>query len=200
MGRGRLLAVNDGRPETSGPDRWITARLYVGDRSIRLAQYILLGIGGIRALRALGIEPGIVHLNEGHAALAPLELARADVEAGRPFDEAVAAARERTVFTTHTPVAAGNETFSPEEVIEALGDFPARLDAEEYRFLGLGRVHPEDPYEGFGLTPLGIRMSRSANAVSERHGRGARQMWSRLFPGRPSQEVPIGDVTHRVHL
>jgi starch phosphorylase len=154
----------------------------------------------VRALRALGIEPGIVHLNEGHAALAPLELARTEIEAGQSFDQAIAAARERTVFTTHTPVAAGNEAYAPEEVIEALGDFPAKLDAEEYRFLGLGRIHPEDPYEGFGLTPLGIRMSHSANAVSERHGWVARDMWHRLFPGRPVDEVPIAHVTNGVHV
>ena len=102
-------------------------RLYIGDRRVRLAQYALLGIGGIRALRAMGVEPGIVHLNEGHAALAPLELAQV-IAAGRPFEEAVAAARERTVFTTHTPVAAGNEIYSAEEILR-----PARLSQDDTR-------------------------------------------------------------------
>src|SRR5207244_13261926 len=101
------------------------------------------------------MEPGVVHLNEGHAALAPLELARADVAAGHSLDDALTAAKDRTVFTTHTPVAAGNETYSGEEILEVLGDFVSELSADEQTFLGLGRVHPDDPDEGFSLTPLG---------------------------------------------
>jgi glycogen phosphorylase len=200
VGRIPLYLLDAQRPENTRTDRWITARLYVNDRKIRLAQYALLGIGGARALRSLGIDPGIVHLNEGHAALAPLEFARADVEAGTPFDEALAAARERTVFTTHTPVSAGNESYSPEELADVLGDFPAQLGVEEQRFLGLGRIHPDDSREGFGLTPLGIRLSRTANGVSRRHGAVARTMWHVLFPGRAAEDVPIGHVTNGVHL
>ncbi len=200
VGRVPLFLLDAQRPENTRSDRWITARLYVGSRRIRLAQYALLGIGGIRALRAMGIEPSIVHLNEGHAALAPLELARADVAAGVPFEEALALARSRTVFTTHTPVAAGNEAYSPEELFEALGDYPRGLGIDEHRFLSLGLVHPDDPDEGFGLTPLGIRVSRTSNAVSRQHGHVARAMWQPLFPDLPPEMVPIGHVTNGVHL
>jgi glycogen phosphorylase len=201
IGRVPLFLLDAQRPENSRTDRWITARLYVSDRRIRLLQYALLGIGGVRALRAMGIEPGLVHLNEGHAALAPLELARAWVEAGRPFEEAIAEARQRTVFTTHTPVAAGNETYATEEILEALGDmFAAELDTDEHRLLGLGRIHPDDPDEGFGLTPLGIRLSRSANAVSRRHEAVAKAMWQPMFPGRSPDQIPIGHVTNGVHV
>jgi glycogen phosphorylase len=200
VGRVPLFLLDTQRAENSRSDRWITARLYVGDRKLRLAQYALLGIGGIQALQAMGFDPAIVHMNEGHAALAPLELALADVRAGRGFDEALEAARERTVFTTHTPVAAGNETYTAEEVAEVLGDFPSKLGIDEQRFLGLGRAHPEDPEEPLGLTPLGIRVSRTSNGVSEVHGRVARGMWHHLFPDRPVEEVPIGHVTNGVHL
>jgi starch phosphorylase len=200
VGRVPLYLLDAQRPENSRADRWITARLYVGDRQVRLAQYALLGMGGIRVLRALGIEPAVVHLNEGHAGLAPVELAARDVEAGAAFDSALASARERTVFTTHTPVAAGNESYGAEELYEALGDLPGRLGVDEQRFLALGRVHPDDRDEAFGVTPLGIRVSRSSNAVSRRHGDVAREMWQPLFPDRPAQNVPIGHVTNGVHV
>ena len=111
VGRVPLFLLDADLPENGPLERWITARLYEADEHTRLAQYVLLGIGGIRALRALGIEPGVVHLNEGHAAMAPLELARPALQAGEPLDDALTAARQRTVFTTHTPVAAGNDSY-----------------------------------------------------------------------------------------
>ena len=116
VGRVPLFLLDTDLPENDPVDRWITSRLYVGDRDTRLAQYALLGIGGVRALRAVGVEPGVLHLNEGHPALAPLELAAADVACGASFDEALEAARARTVFTTHTPVPAGNETYPAEQM------------------------------------------------------------------------------------
>jgi glycogen phosphorylase len=200
VGRVPLYLLDAARPENSRVDQWITSRLYVGDRTIRLAQYALLGVGGIRALRALGIDPAVIHLNEGHAALAPLELAREEVAAGRPFEEALAHARERTVFTTHTPVPAGNETYSAEQVREVLGDLSSYLGADEGTVLGLGRSRPEDQEEPLGLTVLGIRASRAANAVSEVHGQVSRVMWHHLFPGRSTEDVPIRHVTNGVHL
>jgi starch phosphorylase len=200
VGRVPLYLLDARRPENSRIDRWITARLYVGDRSLRLTQYAILGAGAIRALRALGIDPSVVHLNEGHAVLAPLELARTGVEAGLPFSEAMAAARARTVFTTHTPVLAGNEAFSVEEIEDVMGDLPSSLGIDREELLGVGRTHPEDGNEPFGLTVLGIRMARAANGVSRRHGEVARSMWSAIFPGRPVEDVPIGHVTNGVHL
>jgi starch phosphorylase len=152
----------------------------------------------VRVLRALGIEPGLVHLNEGHAAFAPLELARADVAAGADPPAALARARERTVFTTHTPVAAGNDTYDWALARQALGSLPANLGLSADDVLTLGETHP---FEGrVGVTQLGLRLSRAANGVARRHGEVARAMWQPLFPDRPVDEVPIGHVTNGVHL
>jgi glycogen phosphorylase len=187
------LGVND------PVQRWTTGRLYDASRAIRLAQYGLLGIGGIRVLRALGIEPAVIHLNEGHPALAALELAAEEVARGSSLDDALAAARSRVVFTTHTPVAAGNETYSPEEMTAAYGDLAARLGLDLEAFLGLMRVDPDDPGEHPGMTPLALRMSRRRNAVSRLHGEVARQMWQPLFGGAV-EDVPIAHVTNGAHV
>ena len=140
--------------------RWTTGRLYDASRAIRLAQYGVLGMGGVRLLRALGIEPAVIHLNEGHPALAALELAAEDVAGGASLDDALAAGRSRVVFTTHTPVAAGNETYSPDELAAAYGDLAARLGLDLDAFLGLMRIDPADAGEHPGMTPLALRMSR----------------------------------------
>jgi starch phosphorylase len=200
IGRVPLFLLDTRRPENSRVDRWITSRVYIGDRKIRLAQYALLGIGAIRALEAMGIEPGIIHLNEGHAALAPLELTRERVAAGEEFATALDEARQRTVFTTHTPVPAGNEQYSADELADVLGDYTGRLGASERDFLALGRTRPADASEPFGLTVLGLRVSRSANGVSRLHGKVARTMWRSLYPRRRVDRVPIGHVTNGVHL
>ncbi|MBV9101197.1 MAG: alpha-glucan family phosphorylase [Candidatus Dormibacteraeota bacterium] len=200
VGRVPLFLLDAERPENSRVDQWITSRLYVGDRASRLAQYALLGIGSMRVLDAMGMDPCVVHLNEGHAALAPLELARRDIAAGRPRHEAFAAARERTVFTTHTPVGAGNEGYETSEIADVLAGFPEQVGLDFDGFLHLGRTHPDNPHEAFVMTPLGIKMSRAANGVSRRHGDVARQMWQPLFPERPIDTVPIGHVTNGVHV
>jgi glycogen phosphorylase len=199
VGRVPLYLLDTERPENDVVDRWITSRLYVGDRDLRLAQYALLGRGGVRALRVLGIDPGVLHLNEGHAAMAPLELARDEVAAGRSFDDAVEAARARTVFTTHTPVEAGNESFSPEAFLGLLGGLPDELGVAPETVLDLGRARPGEG--DVGITVLGLRLSRSANGVSARHGQVARAMWRPLYPDAGSEEdVPIGHVTNGVHV
>jgi starch phosphorylase len=200
VGRVPLFLLDADRPENSRVDRWITSRLYVGDRAIRLAQYALLGIGSMRALEAMGMDPSVVHLNEGHAALAPLELARRDITLGESRHQAYAAARDRTVFTTHTPVGAGNEGYETSEIAEVLSGFPEQVGLDFDSFLHLGRTHPDNPHEPFVMTPLGIKMSRAANGVSRRHGEVARQMWQPLFPERPVDTVPIGHVTNGVHV
>ena len=200
VGRTPLFLLDAERPENSRVDRWITGRLYVADREIRLAQYALLGIGSIRALRAMGIDPCIVHLNEGHGGLAPLEMARLEMAAGRDRATAFSMARERTVFTTHTPVAAGNEGYDVSEIESVLGDYPVEVGLDHGGFLHLGRTHPDNPHEPFVMTPLGIKMSRFANGVSRRHGEVARQMWQPLFPERPAETVPVGYVTNGVHV
>lgn len=200
VGRVPLYLLDAAVPENAPEDRSITARLYTGERRLRLAQYALLGIGGVRALRALGVDPAVLHLNEGHASLAPLELARERVQEGRPFQEALEDARARTVFTTHTPVPAGNETYLAEELREALGEELEAMGVGPEEVFGLGRARPQDRAEPVGLTVLGIRTSRGTNGVSRRHGQVARRMWRHLFPGRPEDQVPIGEVTNGVHL
>ncbi len=126
VGRVPLFLLDTDIPQNGPLERWITARLYDADQDTRLSQYVLLGVGGIRALRALGVEPGVVHLNEGHAALAPVELAAPDLRSGMALEQALQAARERTVFTTHTPVAAGNDSYPPEQAAAAIGPLAAR--------------------------------------------------------------------------
>jgi starch phosphorylase len=200
VGRVPLFLLDASRPENAEADQWITARLYVGDRRLRLAQYALLGIGGVRALRALAIDPAILHVNEGHAALAPVELAREGIVGGLPFEAAIDAAAARTRFTTHTPVPAGNELYGADELLEALATFRGELRLDEKEFLGLGRTNPQDAEEPFGMTQLGIRLSAARNGVSRRHGAVARAMWQPMFPDRAEDEVPITHVTNGVHL
>jgi len=180
----------------NGPvERWITGRLYESDPATRLAQYVLLGIGGVRALRAVGVEPGLIHLNEGHAALAPLALSEADDD-----DAGLGRARSRTVFTTHTPVPAGNDCYPSERVDHAIARLTAELGRPTGDVIAIGRTNPEDPGEPFGVTQAALRLSRAANGVSRRHGEVSRQMWSGLWPGRTADEVPIGHVTNGVHV
>jgi starch phosphorylase len=141
----------------------------------------------------------VIHLNEGHAAFAALELAREEVARGRPFDAALETARSRVVFTTHTPVAAGNEEYTAREMLETIEGYVKQLGLAPEAVLALGRRHPASK-ESFGLTQLALRTSRTANGVSRLHGRVARAMWQELWPGRSVEEVPIGHVTNGVHV
>jgi glycogen phosphorylase len=200
VGRVPLYLLDSDRPENSQVARWITARLYTGGRDLRLAQYALLGVGGMRALRAMGIEPCVVHLNEGHAALTSLELARGELTDGVTLEDALAAARSRTVFTTHTPVPAGNDTYEPAQIADSLGTLAGGVGLALDDAIKLGRSRPDDTGEPFGVTQFALRTSRSANGVSRRHGEVARGMWAPLWPEVPIAEVPIGYVTNGVHL
>jgi starch phosphorylase len=166
VGRVPLLLLDADRPENDLTDRWITSRLYVGDPGVRLGQYALLGIGGVRALAALGIEPGVVHLNEGHAAMACLELARTSGD----FE----AVRQRTVFTTHTPVPAGNDTYPAAQMAEVLSGIASQMGVDADSLVRRGRTHPDESAEPFGVTQFALRSSRMANGVSARHGEVAR--------------------------
>lgn len=200
VGRVPLLLLDTEVPENDHVQRWTTARLYEGNRAVRLAQYGLLGLGGARTLQALGIEPAAIHLNEGHPALAALELAAQRVDAGTPLEEALAAVSERVVFTTHTPVQAGNETYDAAEFLQAFGALASRLRLDEGAFLDLCRTRPGDPDDRPGMTPLAIRLSRARNGVSRLHGEVARRMWQPLFPGSEAIDVPITHVTNGAHL
>jgi starch phosphorylase len=200
VGRVPLYLLDAERPENDQIRRWITSRLYVGDPDTRLAQYILLGVGGMRALRAMGIVPGLVHLNEGHAAFAALELARQEVEGGLDPEAAFDAARARTIFTTHTPVPAGNDTYDSGQVADALRGLTEGLGIDVEAVIRRGRTNPDDGWEPFGVTQFALRTSRAANGVSRRHGEVARDMWQVLWPGRPVDEVPIGHITNGAHV
>ena len=192
VGRVPLYLMDANRDDNSIADRWITARLYVGDRTVRLEQYALLGVGGMRLLRALGIEPSRVHINEGHGAFAPLELASEEAAGGVDLDAALEHARAKTIFTTHTPVAAGNEAYDTSLMLEVLGGL-----IEPDRLSRLGSAG--DP-GSIGMTSLALRVSSTANAVSELHGQVARSMWRPLFDVGSEDEVPIGHVTNGVHV
>ncbi|HME73832.1 MAG TPA: alpha-glucan family phosphorylase [Myxococcota bacterium] len=199
FGQVPVFLLDTDRPDNHPIDRLITGRLYVGDRHTRLAQYAVLGCGGVRALRAMGIEPSLIHLNEGHAALSVFERIGELLKGGATLEHALARVRETTVFTTHTPVAAGNEWYTREEVEPVLGDLVRELHLPDSVFYDLGRFHPGDEREPVNLTPLALRMSRTSIGVSERHGEVSRSMWRSLWPDREPAEVPIGYVTNGVH-
>ncbi len=200
VGRTPLYLLDTEVPENDPVRRWTTQRLYEGNRATRLAQYALLGIGGVRTLQALGIEPAVYHLNEGHPSLGVLELAAQAVASGAEADEAIEVARGRFVFTTHTPVPAGNETYGADEVLAAYDDLPDRLGIGRDGFVDLCRARPGDAGEPPGLTPLALRVSRRRNGVSRLHGRVARRMWQPMFPDRAVDDVPITHVTNGAHL
>lgn len=199
FGRVPLYLLNTDREDNHAIDRWITGRLYIGDRHVRLAQYAVLGVGGVRALQTLGIEPYLVHLNEGHAALSGFERARLRAGNGASFAAAFDEVRQQTVFTTHTPVPAGNEGYSVDEVEPVLGRFADTLGIARTEFYGYGRVNPGEPAEPVSITTLALRCSRAANGVSRRHGEVARHMWQPLWPHLPADAVPIAHITNGVH-
>jgi glycogen phosphorylase len=200
IGRVPLFLLDTELPENDPVRRWTTARLYEGNRAIRLAQYALLGVGGVRALAALGIEPAVYHFNEGHPALGALELAARAVAAGAGLDDALARARDQIVFTTHTPVPAGNETYGLDELESAFDGLPERLGTDWPTIARLCRVHPDDESEAPGMTPLALRLSRSRNGVSRLHGTVARRMWRELYDVGADDDVPITHVTNGAHL
>jgi len=201
VGRIRLFLLDSDVEENDEQDRGLTARLYGGDRHMRARQELLLGVGGVRALHAMGIRPGVYHLNEGHSAFAPLEATRELMaREGRSFADASFQVASRTVFTTHTPVPAGHDRFEPDLVEQQLGPLRDALGISERELLGLGRVRPDDGYETFCMTVLALKLSHRANGVSALHGQVSRKMWTCLWPGRPEQDVPIGHITNGVHL
>ncbi len=195
-----LFLLDTEVPGNAPRQRFVSARLYEGNRQIRLAQYALLGIGGMRVLDALGVDPSIIHMNEGHPATATMELVSREKERGASFAEAHEKVRRRVVFTTHTPVPAGNETYAMDEVMTVFPGVARRLSGDMENLLSLGRFNPADRDEPIGMTALAMRMSRSTNGVSKIHGGVARRMWQGLFPGRSAEEVPITHVTNGVHV
>jgi glycogen phosphorylase len=201
VGRVPLYLLDTNLDENAPEDRDITDRLYGGDLELRLRQELVLGVGGVRALAALGIDPPIHHMNEGHSAFAALERTRRYMESfGLGFDAAAEAATAGTVFTTHTPVPAGHDAFPPDLLLSYLGDYAGTLGLDHDRFLALGRPRGAGPDEPFSMTVLAMRMATATNGVSRLHGEVSRAMWRGLWPGVPEDDVPIGHVTNGVHL
>ena len=192
VGRCTLLLLDSNVEGNAPEDRELTSRLYGGDGRVRIRQELLLGVGGFRALRAMGISPGVLHLNEGHSAFAVLEAIRVRMEEeGCGFEEAVRVVSREVVFTTHTPVPAGHDRFDWHLMEEHLGPLREALGLSAERLMGYGRVNPHDGGELFCMTVLALKLSRRANAVSSLHGEVSRAMWTGLYPGKVEDEVPI---------
>jgi starch phosphorylase len=199
IGRVQLYLLDTDLEENAPWDRELSARLYGGDRETRVQQEIILGIGGVRALKALGVTPAVFHLNEGHAAFVVLQRIRDAIEAGATFDAALEEIRQTTVFTTHTPVPAGHDAFSFQMVEKHLEGCWGTLGPHRDRFLALG-AHDNGRGAQFNMTALAMRSAGAINAVSALHGKVTREMWGGMWPGVSEPERPVGFVTNGVHL
>jgi len=199
VGRAPVYLLDTNHPDNEQHFRDLTRRVYGGDSTTRIMQEIVLGVGGVRLLRALDVRPSVFHLNEGHAAFLTLELIREKMAAGRTFDDAFAATRQECHFTTHTPVEAGHDRFSSDLLDYAGRKFRENLKLTQEQLMALGRVKPADAHEPFCMTVLALKCSRAANGVSELHGRVSRQMWRTLHPNLSAEQVPIGHITNGIH-
>jgi len=200
VGRAVVYLLDSNRPENPEHHRDLTRRVYGGDNAMRIMQEVLLGVGGVRLLRALGVQPRVFHMNEGHAAFLTLELIREKMAGGLSFEQATAKTREQCIFTTHTPVEAGHDRFGRDLVSYSLMKIMGQLKISLDDMMALGRVDPGNQDELFCMTVLGLKHSRAANAVSELHGRVSRQMWHCLWPDKTADQAPIGHITNGIHL
>lgn len=200
VGRVDLYLLDTDHPDNDTIDRWLTGHLYGGNQETRIAQEIVLGIGGVRALHHMGIIPSIYHLNEGHAAFSLLEVARLEMEKnGKTFYEIEETVRQKCVFTTHTPVPAGHDVFSTDLMDSYFSHYWPLLKLNREQFLALGARRLGDPWEPFGMTVIALRMCRNSNAVSALHGKVSREMWHVLYPDKREDQVPINSITNGVH-
>ena len=201
VGRCDLFLLDSNVPGNAPEDLDTTSRLYGGDSRTRIRQELLLGVGGFRALKAMGITPGVLHLNEGHSGFAVFEAIRSRMEEeGLDFYAAASQIPREVIFTTHTPVPAGHDRFHPDLIEEHLGPLRDQLGISHENLMGFGREHPSDQGEPFCMTVLGLKLARRVNAVSSLHGEVSRAMWKDLYPGRPEDAVPIGHITNGVHV
>ncbi len=201
VGRCDLLLLDSNVAGNAPEDLDTTSRLYGGDARTRIRQELLLGVGGFRALKAMGITPGVLHLNEGHSGFAVFEAIRSRMEEeGLDFYAAARQIPREVIFTTHTPVPAGHDRFSPDLIEEHLGPLRDQLGISHENLMGFGREHPTDYGESFCMTVLGLKLARRVNAVSSLHGEVSRAMWRGLYPDGPEDAVPIGHVTNGVHV
>ena len=201
VGRCDLLLLDSNVEGNAPEDRELTSRLYGGDARVRIRQELLLGLGGFRALKAMGVTPGVLHLNEGHSGFAVLEaIANRMQEEGDSFERALPRVAREVVFTTHTPVPAGHDRFHNSLIEEHLGPLRDTLGISQDHLMSLGRENRDNYEEDFCMTVLGLKLSRRANAVSALHGQVSREMWTVLYPGKIEDDVPIGHITNGVHV
>ncbi len=202
MDIGRVsIVLLDADIDANGFDnKFLTRRLYGGDRKTRLQQEMILGIGGIRMLRALDISPDLFHMNEGHCAFLALELVREQTSEGLNLQDAENEVRNMCLFTTHTPVMAGHDRFDPGLFDEQMTGYASELNISMHDLLAYGRVNPDDHDEQFTMTVLGLNLAANANGVSKLNGEVARDQWKDKYPDRSVDEVPIGHVTNGIHL
>jgi starch phosphorylase len=199
VGRIPVYLLDTNLEQNDPEDRMLLSKLYGGGTDTRLKQEWLLGVGGVRVLRALGLDPGVWHANEGHAAFMMLERLREQIESGRSWDDAIAEVRRTTVFTTHTPVPAGHDVFDEDHLARCAGPIWEAMGTTRDAVLSLGR-HPGEPERGFQMTVLALNLAARVNGVSRRHGEVSRRLWGGLWPGRASGDIPIGSITNGVHL
>src|SRR5256885_1940172 len=199
VGRVPVYLLDTDLEQNDPADRELSHRLYGGAHDLRMRQEWILGVGGVRVLRALGLQPATWHANEGHAAFMLLERVRELVAQATPFDEAVRRVRATSIFTTHTPVPAGHDAFSLEQVVACTGPIWEEMGVSRDAVLRLGH-HPVRDHGQFHMPVLAIRLSQQVNGVARRHGEESRRMWAGLWPGRDPTRVPIGHVTNGVHL
>ena len=198
-GRTPIILLDTDLEQNHADDRQLLSKLYAGGPALRLRQEWLLGVGGVRVLRALGYEPAAWHANEGHASFMLVERVRELTAAGMAFDDAVRTVRASSTFTTHTPVPAGHDTFAREDIRSCTGPVWDEMGVDAEKFLAVGK-HPVPGNETFHMTSAAIRLSRQVNGVSRRHGVVTRTLWKGLWPGRDEDSVPIGHVTNGTHL
>ena len=200
LGRTPLYLLDTDFDANDASIRPLTRRLYQGGDNERIQQEIVLGIGGLRFLRTLDVEPDVYHANEGHCAFLMLELLRERMDAGDVYPDAETWVKENCVFTTHTPVPAGHDRFQPDLFREQMAGFASTLDVPMHDLLALGREDPTNDDEAFCMTVLGLKLSRASNGVSKLNGHVARQQWQGMYPDLELDEVPIGHITNGVHL
>lgn len=200
VGRIQIVLLDTDLPENEDRHREITAHVYGGDQSTRIAQEYVLGIGGVRMLRAMGISPSTFHMNEGHSAFLTLELLREQVRQKKSIGQGEGYVRQHCVFTTHTPVPAGHDRFDRGLMEATFPVFSSKLGLTVEQLMRYGRVNPDDGNETFCMTVLALKMSRDANGVSELHSATSREMWKGLYPDTPVDNIGIGFVTNGVNI
>src|SRR5689334_18714710 len=199
VGRVPVYFLDTNLEQNEPQDRELASKLYAGGPDLRLRQEWILGVGGVRVLRAVGIEPAAWHANEGHAAFMLVERVRELVLEGVGFEEAARRVRATSVFTTHTPVPAGHDAFMVDQVAQCTGPIWDEMKVSKERVLEFGR-HPVENHGQFHMTVAAIRLSSHVNGVAKRHGEVSRDIWRTLWPERPAESVPIGHITNGVHL